>query len=223
MDPQYLSSVTDAPVKNEMSEAKLDLGTSLEHKVKEEKIKTPTLEPTEDQAFRLLFGTPAEGLEVMEEMDEAETKLRAGMNEDNTETEDPEPYDGDEVVNPDGSVSYEPINISLYPDSCRCLMRECLCRQKAWFVGQCMLCEKAISTDYKAYRMPRIKGGWTDCFCSWACTRKAIRSTGGNTMGREGCLDMAIQGESKYFEELADSEEDEDPMSDEDEDTMSDD
>jgi hypothetical protein len=134
-------------------------------------------------------------------------------------------WDGDMVLNPDGTSSYEPINMTSYPGACACLMRECLCHQEAWFVKQCMMCELEIKSEFKAVRMPRIKGGWTDCFCSWDCVRKAIKLTGGNTMGREGMLQNVIQGEQEFLAEHheTDDDEDEDDDESEEEDDLSED
>lgn len=44
-----------------------------------------------------------------------------------------------------------------------------------WFKGSCDYCHKRIRVRWHAVRLPKLTGGWKNCYCSWECTRSDLR------------------------------------------------
>jgi hypothetical protein len=70
-----------------------------------------------------------------------------------------------------------------------------------WFTGHCQQCLLRIAKRCYAIRMPRISGGWEDCFCSWKCVRDRI----GDIENDQGAADLLSHAlidafEKKYIE-----------------------
>ncbi len=43
-----------------------------------------------------------------------------------------------------------------------------------WFIGSCYQCNLQLRRRWHAVRIPNVSGGWTGCYCSWTCARRAL-------------------------------------------------